>query len=109
MKANAALVVLCLLPLIGCKPQQPTASTQSRVAPMHNSPIRRFENVSPSDGLGVALDTETGQWCRTWDWTYKGNAMRFDLNTLPLCKSLYDSNPGSGTDWFAQFGGKATH
>jgi hypothetical protein len=111
MRANTIAAILCLAPLIGCEqpPEQNTAAMQHPpVTLIHSHPIHRFENVSPIGGLGVALDTVTGQWCRTWDWDYKGTAVRFDLNTLPLCKSLYDSYPADdSTDPFAQFGGKA--
>jgi hypothetical protein len=96
MKARTLTAFLCLVFLVGCEqPPSQTASSASLqpVTPTHKHPIHRFENVSPTGGLGVALDTVTGQWCRTWEWDYKGSPERDDLNTLPLCKSLYDSDP----------------
>jgi hypothetical protein len=110
MKPSRLLTALCLISLVGCEqPPSPTRTqTQQPVTPVHRPPTHRFENVSPTGSMGVALDTVTGQWCRTWDWDYKGSAQRFDLNTLPLCKSLYDSFPSDDSDDpFAQFGGTA--
>jgi hypothetical protein len=53
----------------------------------------RFENVSPTGALGVALDTMTGQWCRTWEWQYKNNAQSGSLDTLPTCYQLFQDEP----------------
>ena len=97
MKAFPIFAILGLVFLAGCEqPPSQTATPPHAVtaeAPGHKHPIHRFENVSPTGGLGVALDTVTGQWCRTWEWDYKGSVARYDLNTLPLCKTLYDSDP----------------
>ena len=40
----------------------------------------------------VALDTKTGQLCRTWNWEYKNNPMATDLNELPTCYSIYQAD-----------------
>ena len=57
-------------------------------------PIRRFDREAgmPPD---MALDTLTGQYCRTWDWSYKnptavGSA---DVQTLPTCLELFSQYP----------------
>jgi hypothetical protein len=110
MKTWTILAILCLFALIGCEqpPSQTASPPKQTEKPIRAHPIHRFENVSPTGSLGVALDTVTGQWCRTWEWDYKESAARFDLNTLPLCKDLYESYPGDdSTDFFEQFGGKA--
>jgi hypothetical protein len=57
-------------------------------------PAHRFENVSVLGATGVALDTVTGQWCRTWDWYYKAKPDSDSLNTLPTCLSLFQQKWG---------------
>jgi len=54
------------------------------------------------DGIGefdLALDTKTGQLCRTWDWEVP-NALKGSnpesLTGLPLCITLYTQYPESG-------------
>lgn len=59
--------------------------------------MNRFENVPNSGSPGIALDTVTGQWCRTWDWhDLKGNS-KSDLGALPTCLSLYKKSAPSET------------
>jgi len=74
--SGAALTLL----LVGCESSKPVA------APIE----RRFEGVSGVGEQGVALDTVTGQWCKTWDWSYKNDAMSGGLDTLPTCVSIYN-------------------
>jgi len=52
-------------------------------------PIRRFEAVTSHGSSDVALDTKTGQLCRTWEWEYKNNPTANDINSLPTCYSIY--------------------
>jgi hypothetical protein len=87
------LVAVLLIQQSGCDQSSKAPAAASPVTP--KPPTHRFENVSPTGSLGVALDTTTGQWCRTWDWAYKGTAQRDDLNTLPTCLSLYENTPSS--------------
>jgi hypothetical protein len=102
MKAIAAVALLVLLQESGCD-QKPAPAVVPPTKLHH--PTHRFEDVSPTGSLGVALDTVTGQWCRTWDWAYKSDSQSGGLDTLPTCKSLFDSTPADD-DFFAQFGGK---
>ena len=59
----------------------------------HSPPIHRFENVSTPASPGVALDTVTGQYCKTWDWAYKASGLSGGLDTLPTCLSIHQSAP----------------
>lgn len=69
----------------GCEEKAP----QTVAAPTPMPPTHRFENVSGNGSPGIALDTLTGQWCRTWDWSYKAKPDADSLNTLPTCLSLF--------------------
>jgi hypothetical protein len=65
-------------------------------------PIHRFENISGVNGDGVALDTVTGQWCRTWQWVYKDNSQIGGLDQLPTCESLYNKTNAQQVKEFIQ-------
>ena len=69
--------------------QQSSGCDQPKAAPIPKPPLHRFENVFGLNGSGVALDTVTGQWCRTWEWSYKADSMSGGLDTLPLCYSIF--------------------
>lgn len=81
----------------GCDQTQ----TQPKVGPakMERPPIHRFENVSLPSSPGVALDTVTGQLCRTWEWVYreKNAPGRGGLDTLPTCLSIYQGTPAQAS------------
>ncbi len=53
---------------------------------------RRFELVEKSQP-GVALDTVTGQYCRTWDWAYVNRPEDKSFSTLQLCIDIYRGYP----------------
>ena len=56
-------------------------------------PIRRFEHSAGTDS-GLAMDTLTGQLCKTWEWVYTSpNAPSHDMQTLPTCLSLFNDYP----------------
>jgi hypothetical protein len=75
-----SLLVMVSVPLIvGCR--QPA---------VHHAPIHRFENVTIPGESGVALDTVTGQLCKTWLWAYKADSMSGGLDTLPTCVSIFE-------------------
>jgi len=79
-----ALLAILLIVCSGC---DATAHPVER-----GSPIHRFEHVSNIGADGVALDTVTGQWCKTWNWVYKDDAKIGGLDTLPSCLKLYNEN-----------------
>jgi len=86
MRIAACLAaMLIFLQPTGCD-QSPKPAAKER----HYPPIHRFETVSSNGVSGVALDTVTGQWCKTWDWFYKSDALSGGLDTLPTCLSLYN-------------------
>ena len=80
--------------------QQSNGCEQSKPAPaaIPKPPIHRFENVSGFNGDGVALDTVTGQWCRTWEWHYKAESLNGGLDTLPTCISIFRNVTGGPDD-----------
>ena len=53
-------------------------STKSTEKQRRYPPIHRFENASSAGVTGVALDTVTGQLCKTWEWAYKSDAQSGD-------------------------------
>lgn len=89
MKVAAVFALLALLiqQPIGCNQNAPKKSLKPT-----EPPIRRFEPVVTHGTSDVALDTKTGQLCRTWDWAYKSNPTANDLNALPTCYSLFVSD-----------------
>ena len=89
MKTTMRLVALSILALVGC--DQPL--TNSTTAP---PPVNRFVPVANHGEADVALDTTTGQLCKTWNWVYRGQDIRQQggIDTLPLCDDLY-SNPAT--------------
>jgi len=64
-------------------------SDKPATARAERPPVHRFENISNSPSPGIALDTVSGQYCRTWDWQYTNKPNAHDLNETPLCKDLY--------------------
>ncbi len=53
-------------------------------------PVHRFEKTEPNSP-GIALDTVTGQFCRTWDWKFVGKPNDNGISTLPTCIELFHS------------------
>jgi hypothetical protein len=95
-----------LLMLSGCDEiqkanGQPVAAAAKKAAPAR--PLRRFE-VMKFDA-GVAFDSQTGQICKTWDWTVTaspkvdpvtGTRPQQTLGEFaPSCLSLYKEYPSS--------------
>jgi hypothetical protein len=93
MKLAFLTALLVLQQAAGCN-EQPKPAAKARERP----PIRRFENVSTPQSPGVALDTVTGQYCKTWDWTYKAESLNGALDTLPTCLSIFQSTPSGDSE-----------
>jgi hypothetical protein len=74
---------------------QQGCETHKRPVSYKPPPTHRFENVPMVGAQGVALDTATGQWCKTWEWIYKSpnNPDAGSLDTLPTCLSLFRDTP----------------
>jgi hypothetical protein len=90
---SAAFLLPALILLQSDACDQKNASSPSPAKHFLTRPAHRFENVSSTGNLGVALDTMTGRWCRTWDWNYIGKPDANGLNTLPTCYELFTSEP----------------
>jgi hypothetical protein len=92
---SLAASLLLLQQTNGCdQPQQKPAEQPKPQRP----PTHRFEAVPTVGAQGIALDTVTGQWCRTWDWMPRDPKAPVDgLNTIPTCFSLFQSQ-GSAED-----------
>lgn len=58
------------------------------------SPLHRFERITggPIDA-GMAVDTVTGQLCRTWNWNFRNKSLSGSVDTLPLCVDIYRQFP----------------
>lgn len=96
MKAFAFALFVLILQANGC---DQTATPPPPVAKeSHLPPLHRFENVSSPSSPGIALDTVTGQYCKTWDWTYKAPSLNGGLDTVPTCLSIFQATPSSAND-----------
>lgn len=58
----------------------------------HSRPIGRFEKLQ-NFRVDVALDTQTGQLCRTWYWQSTDRAHPDSYEDLPVCVDLYQQYP----------------
>jgi hypothetical protein len=76
----------------GCD-QPPSAAKPDPPKAIH--PIARFVPVDTHGSSDVALDTMTGQLCRTWEWQYRGsnNPNKGGLDDLPVCYQIYLQYP----------------
>src|SRR6185437_9088155 len=93
MRKTLAVLTIPLVCCLGCGD---LLQNQKAEPTKHRPPIHRFENVSEhAASPGVALDTVTGQLCRTWDWNYKNESLSGGLDTIPTCKSIFDSTPSN--------------
>jgi len=88
----AILAVALFLEQDGCtpnKPATPSQPIQEHVSRRECSADHRFTNVDVPLAKGdVALDTCTGQLCKTWDWVSTVKSMQNGYQQLPLCSTL---------------------
>ena len=103
--ATLCLVAVASGGLSGCDDVMKKNDTKqkSQVVKQNRVPVHRF--VSTRE-LSLALDTQTGQLCRTWDWSLSGK-QKFDADGNPVprtygeftptCLSVYEQYP-SGVD-----------
>lgn len=52
--------------------------------------VQRFVSVE-SDG-SVALDTQTGRLCKTWEWNYPGEKLGTGLDALRTCSKMLQND-----------------
>lgn len=83
-------MLLALYQTNGCDESQPT-----KIREEHPNPIGRFVAVETHGSSDVALDSMTGQLCRTWQWEYRGanNPNKGGLDDLPTCFNIYRQYP----------------
>jgi len=93
MKIFILAASIALIQTSGCSndPQpKPTMELRKPLGPM----VRRFESVPTAGSQGIALDTVTGQWCRTWEWTPRDLKPAPDIvGSLPSCLTLFKTTP----------------
>ncbi|MSO19974.1 MAG: hypothetical protein EXQ56_05830 [Acidobacteria bacterium] len=77
---KVAFTLMLALILQGC-----TSSSQTPAPVPLPQPYQRFVPVATSD-RDFALDTKTGQLCKTWSWTITDAP----LSSLPLCSDLHN-------------------
>lgn len=77
---RTGIALLLALLLQGC-----TELTQAPPPPASPQPYQRFVPVAASD-RDFALDTKTGQLCKTWNWSIANSP----LSSLPQCIELYN-------------------
>jgi hypothetical protein len=95
---KAAMCLLGMVLLVdspnGCDQSTKTAPPSSpSTAKTKHYPLHRFENVSSAQSPGIALDTVTGQFCKTWEWTYKVKSLNGGLDEVPTCLSIFRDFP----------------
>ncbi len=99
---KAILLMALFLPLGGCafqdRPTAPASQPGKRTALALG--YQRFVPMAQHAGgpavLDFALDTKTGQLCRTWPWEVtdtKPGSRAEGLNNLPECFTLYTQYP----------------
>jgi len=93
MKSVYLVAFLLLQQTAGCN-EEPKPVVKVK----HGPPIHRFENVSSPQSPGIALDTVTGQYCKTWEWTYKTESLNGGLDTVPTCLSIFRSTPSGDSE-----------
>lgn len=83
------VTTILLLGLQACNPvkqAEPVVNSEpcyQRFIPIA-SPTPLFAGMQPAN---FALDTSTGQLCKTWDWVSVGSP-RSEVNGLPECRTL---------------------
>jgi len=106
-RLGAALLLIALIPLIGCD----DLAKEFGYAPVSKTPklSKQSANASPSHRfvlsrvINVGFDTQTGQLCRTWDWEPIRPAQMnpktgetpeaLPGDQTPTCFSLYQKYP----------------
>ncbi len=98
MKIASILLLSLVLIQQACPSDQPNKAPQH--TPQRQSPTHRFVITRDID---LAFDTQTGQLCRTWDWspvappakanTEGATPQRVPGELTPTCLSLYEKYP----------------
>lgn len=87
--------------LIGCdttgpqdqsKPSTAPPSEKAESAPLDRQRFKTVDVYPVGMRVNLALDTSTGQLCRTWNWQTNGGQSPY--NHLPTCASLTGQQDG---------------
>ena len=76
----------------GCDQTEKTQPSPPARPEIHTRPIGRFEKLQ-NFRVDVALDTQTGQLCRTWYWQSTDRKHPDAYEDLPVCINLYQQFP----------------
>lgn len=83
------LAVLLLLATVACDQlAKETETGPTRPTENRSHPIGRFEKIQ-NFRVDVALDTQTGQLCKTWEWQSTNRNSPDPYENLPTCAFLY--------------------
>lgn len=95
--ASVGILFIALQQSSTCnQPSKPASGPPVSKSERPSYPVHRFEAVPGIGGQGIALDTVTGQWCRTWDWVPRDpKAPQDGLSTVPTCLSLFELMPST--------------
>src|ERR1022692_2034317 len=103
MDIKVALLILTMTGFLGCDDLQRT-KTEAKQPDPPPKVVHHFDPITRSEG-NLAVDTATGQMCKTWDW-YCAKPTFYDRNTkqtedsqsygiscaavahMPTCKSI---------------------
>jgi len=77
-----------LLSAVACDQLATETETGPRPTENRSHPIGRFEKIQ-NFRVDVALDTQTGQLCKTWEWQSTNRNTPDPYENLPTCAFLY--------------------
>ncbi len=84
-KVIPSCVVFSLLSLVACH-KEAAPKSPMETALTESPGVQRFMPVQFDDG--VALDTQTGRLCKTWNWNYLGEKQGTGLDALETCSHM---------------------
>lgn len=88
----AILATVLLLATYGCDELANQSQSAPRRFESRSHPIGRFEKLQ-NFRVDVALDTQTGQLCKTWSWLSTNRNNPDPYEELPTCEVLYKNFP----------------
>lgn len=92
MKFAFVIWMAILLAQSDCDNTKQSAPPVQSVERKPSHPINRFEKIQ-NFRVDVALDTKTGQLCKTWEWQSTNRQNPDSYENLPLCVDLYNRFP----------------
>ena len=92
MRRPILAITILLAIATGCDQLADRPQPSARPSESHPHPIGRFEKLQ-NFRVDVALDTQTGQLCKTWQWESTNRKSPDPYENLPTCESLYKNFP----------------